>query len=72
MPDNSYNSKIYTKQGGKEQVVSAGAMINVETGGAIVPNGAPLAAIAVPTDLPTTITAVTAIINALKALGITL
>jgi hypothetical protein len=35
MPDNTYQSKVYTKQGGDELVVASGGKVTVEAGGTI-------------------------------------
>ncbi len=39
MADETYQPKVYMKQGGDEQVVASGGAINIETGGAIKANG---------------------------------
>lgn len=36
MPDNTYVTKVYNKQGGAELVVATGGKITIETGGAII------------------------------------
>lgn len=35
----SYNTKVYTKQGGDEMVVASGGAINIEAGGKILVDG---------------------------------
>ncbi len=35
MPDNTYQTKVYTKQGGDEQVIANGGKQTVESGGAV-------------------------------------
>lgn len=35
MPDTSYQTKVYTKQGGNELIVASGGSINIESGGAL-------------------------------------
>lgn len=39
MADPTYGPKVYTKQGGEQQVVASGGSINIETGGKILANG---------------------------------
>lgn len=53
MVDTSYNDKVYRKQGGDTLVVASGGVINVESGGQIVKDGAQQAAL---TTALTTIT----------------
>lgn len=59
------------KKGGNKWVI--GGELNVVTGGKITPNSGTIAAtIPTPTDLPTALTAITALRDAIKAVGITL
>ena len=39
MPDTTYTTKVYLKQGGDELVVASGGKINIESGGKIVVAG---------------------------------
>lgn len=59
----SYNTKIRLLQGGDT--------LDVSPGGKFTADGAQAAHIATPTDLATSITAITAILVALENLGIT-
>ncbi|MCA6098859.1 hypothetical protein [Bradyrhizobium australafricanum] len=36
MVDNTYSTKVYEKQGGKELVVASGGQLTVESGGKVV------------------------------------
>jgi len=65
----SYVTKNYEDQGGDRSVI--GGEINVVTGGKITKNGVQASAITTPTDLPTALVAITALIAALKGIGIT-
>lgn len=47
MVDQTYNAKVYHKQGGDELVVSSGGVINIETGGIFKTNGTQGAALVV-------------------------
>lgn len=76
MADETYNSKVYRKQGGDEMVIAAGGKLKIETGGQIVPNdGVQEAAIAdVPTgvsaDVEDNADAINAILAVYRALGL--
>lgn len=74
MADPSYGPKVYMKQGGDEQVVASGGVINVEPGGTIVADGTQAAHIADPTGGATedaeARTAINAILVALENVGI--
>ena len=68
MAEAGHNTNNYTEQGGNRTVV--GGELNL-SGIVTQANGSQANAITAPTDLPSTITAVTAIINVLKNTGIT-
>jgi hypothetical protein len=54
MADGTYTTKVYTKQGGAEQVVASGGLITVESGGGIVvASGASLTVAGVTVDATT-------------------
>jgi hypothetical protein len=50
MADETYQPKVYKKQGGDELVIANGGEINVETGGIITANGTQASAVADLTD----------------------
>lgn len=39
MSDPSYNTSVYTKQGGAELVIASGGKLTIETGGTLTANG---------------------------------
>lgn len=61
---------LVVESGGTETVKNGGKLI-IATGGKITPaSGTQAAAIAVPTDLPSALTSITAILTALQGAGI--
>jgi len=77
MPDASYTTKIYEKQGGDTLVIASGGKINIETGGQIVANGTQASAITslslsgtYASDSAGIQTAVNSILTALRNAGI--
>lgn len=67
-PDNTYNTPNRMLRGGG--IFEVTGEIRMQPGGKITNQGVQTAVIAAPTDLPSSITAITAIIAALAGVGI--